>query len=461
MNGYIDKFIDARQSSTLRSKIEIESKSSNKDGPKSGLGKARIEQSVIDWRRDPQNMGNTSLWKGHCPNRALAGILNEIKQPTCSSIPAIQLNLMPKSGKYRFHKQNWSQEKISMGYRSRGFCLVIILSLSSNVFVSSALNCVIKIDDQSLFEGTDLTLAGFYKIGEMARGVFILNSDGKYCERNVEIQREDISLFIKNETFVHAFYRLHGELYGKTFELVSNLGGRHWMEGELNLLNHARLLYPKNIFAQEKDRYYLYDDVQCVPLTKGLAEQCPCDEKAEESRCVYDVVTKSDYVVSPSVYNIIGCNEFSEVGGVLHVVQFNNSISMCKNENLQLVQLYDKKWTRSSEGCKELVIPGITSSTNAVVMTTVDTSSFATDSSTVALPTDDPSFSSMEIVSASSDPHVLPSGGSSPVETSPMQSASSIESKGSTVMFGSILGVVIFLALLIAVVVALVLTDRR
>uniref|UniRef100_A0A915CV30 RING-type domain-containing protein n=1 Tax=Ditylenchus dipsaci TaxID=166011 RepID=A0A915CV30_9BILA len=121
MNGYIDKFIDARQSSTLRSKIEIESKCQmcwdlsvgpiicNLCGNNVGCSKcvdglfttlnptAKCPLCNADWRRDPQNMGNTSLWKGHCPNRALAGILNEIKQPTCSSIPAIQLNLMPSN----------------------------------------------------------------------------------------------------------------------------------------------------------------------------------------------------------------------------------------------------------------------------------------------------------------------------------------------------------------------------
>uniref|UniRef100_A0A915DEC3 RING-type domain-containing protein n=1 Tax=Ditylenchus dipsaci TaxID=166011 RepID=A0A915DEC3_9BILA len=48
-----------------------------------------------EWKRDPQDSGNTSLWTGHCPNRALAGILNQNNQPTCSTTPAIKPNPRP------------------------------------------------------------------------------------------------------------------------------------------------------------------------------------------------------------------------------------------------------------------------------------------------------------------------------------------------------------------------------
>uniref|UniRef100_A0A915DFI4 Uncharacterized protein n=1 Tax=Ditylenchus dipsaci TaxID=166011 RepID=A0A915DFI4_9BILA len=167
--------------------------------------------------------------------------------------------------------------------------------------VHEAVECAVKIDDPSTFHGTDLTLAGIRKVGELSGGVIIMNSDIAFTEQDFDPQREDIALFIKNETAVHAFYRLRGELYAKTFELVSDSEGKVWVEGQIHLLNSARRSYPKNIVARRGDDYYLYDD-------------------GENARCVYDHFVSSTVIVSPATYNRIACNEFSEVDGIFQVI---------------------------------------------------------------------------------------------------------------------------------------------
>uniref|UniRef100_A0A915CV26 RING-type domain-containing protein n=1 Tax=Ditylenchus dipsaci TaxID=166011 RepID=A0A915CV26_9BILA len=124
MKSCIAEFFDGRRSASLlkeiRSNIETESKCQicwelsigpiicnlcgNNVGCSSCVDKlfttlsptAKCPLCNADWQRAPQDLANTSLWIGHCPNRALAGILNQmnqnldIEEPICSSIPTIK-----------------------------------------------------------------------------------------------------------------------------------------------------------------------------------------------------------------------------------------------------------------------------------------------------------------------------------------------------------------------------------
>uniref|UniRef100_A0A915E774 RING-type domain-containing protein n=1 Tax=Ditylenchus dipsaci TaxID=166011 RepID=A0A915E774_9BILA len=123
MKSSIDIFLDDCQSTSLLkqigNKIEIESKCQicwelsirpiicwicgNNVGCSKCVNKlfdtlnhtAKCPLCSAEWRRDPQDTDNTSLWTGHCLNRALAEILNQINEPTCSSLPESKPNNQP------------------------------------------------------------------------------------------------------------------------------------------------------------------------------------------------------------------------------------------------------------------------------------------------------------------------------------------------------------------------------
>uniref|UniRef100_A0A915DC84 RING-type domain-containing protein n=1 Tax=Ditylenchus dipsaci TaxID=166011 RepID=A0A915DC84_9BILA len=95
------------------------------------------------WKRDPQDSGNTSLWTDHCPNRALAGILNQINQLTCSNLPTIKPSPVPskppKLAPKKFFHTNLTLLQIYISYPLLGLVFLCTTTTSKKDFQQTKL----------------------------------------------------------------------------------------------------------------------------------------------------------------------------------------------------------------------------------------------------------------------------------------------------------------------------------
>uniref|UniRef100_A0A915DI66 Uncharacterized protein n=1 Tax=Ditylenchus dipsaci TaxID=166011 RepID=A0A915DI66_9BILA len=157
------------------------------------------------------------------------------------------------------------------------------------------LDCIDDLEDESVFRGTELLMAWILSDPHGTQYVHVRDADGTYSEKLVQKHRNYVELFLEDSKTIKAFFKLHGGLFRETFKLVGK-GSEKVLEStdKREISRNIASVKIAGIVVDSFGNIYSYKNGKCNSLQEDDEDttECPCGSHIKGS-CIYDKVAKT------------------------------------------------------------------------------------------------------------------------------------------------------------------------